>query len=245
MVMRFRLFEPHARPARALGVVLIGWLAFVGTLDAQQSTLASRLSVSVQGTLFQPSAAGSVFDLARSELTLSAADFRHVRLGAEAIFRAHPRFSVTAGWSTGETEIESSIRRASIYGNGMQSTTLALDPAVTAGLAFDVARLGAEERWSILALAGAGRQGYQFRQSGTFPDSAAAGTTFQADLNTEGTGDLYYAELRVVRDLNQRLGLTLGARYQWSEAKVGGDYLGFDPISLSGLGITTGLRFQF
>jgi hypothetical protein len=33
--------------------------------------------------------------------------------------------------------------------------------------------------------------------------------------------------------------------YQWSEATVGGDYNGFDPISLSGLGISTGLAFRF
>jgi hypothetical protein len=214
-------------------------------LEAQEGRLASRLNVSVQGSVFQPSASGSVFDLARTELTLSQGDFRVARIGAEATLRVHPRVSVVGGWTTGERESSSTARRSAIYGPVTQTTKLSLDPALKGGILVELRRFGSDETWALATLVGAGRQGYRFEQSGVFPDASAPGTTFGADLMTEGTGDLYFGELRVTRELSGRLSALVGLGYQWSEATVGGDYLGFDPISLSGLGLSTGLVVRF
>jgi hypothetical protein len=213
-------------------------------LEAQEQE-GSRFSVTLQGGVFQPTASGSVFDLARTELTLGQSDFRVLRVGVEAAVRVHPKVSVVGGWSTGDTEASSSMRNSSVYGTGTQTTVLSLDPALRGGLLVELSRFGAEERWTLSTLVGVGRQGYQFTQTGVFPDASTPGSTFSADLATEGTGDLYFGELRLTRTLTARLGAVASMGYQWSEAPVGGDYVGFDPISLSGLGISAGFSVRF
>jgi hypothetical protein len=240
MMIRFNRLT-GVLPVVALSVVLMG----VTEQAAAQETWVSRVSLSVQGSLFQPAASGSVFDLARTELTLDQGDFRVLRVGAEATVRVHPKVSLVGGWSTGETEVSSGIRRTSVYGTGTQTTVLSLDPALRGGLLVELGRFGAEGEWTVATLVGVGRQGYQFTQTGVFPDASTPGSTFSADLASEGTGDLYFGELRLTRTLTDRLGVLVSLGYQSSEARVGGDYVGFDPISLSGLGISTGLTVRF
>jgi hypothetical protein len=213
-------------------------LAFAGASQVQAQSLSGRLSVQAEGVLFQPSAIGSVFDLASSELTLGSDDFRHVRPAVEVMFRVLPRVSALAGWSSGTKEVQSTIRQ----GSGSQVTSLGLENALVAGIVLDLATWGEAGVWRATASAGYGQQSYSFEQRGTFPDASRPGSTLEGKFLTEGKGGLSFAGVRVERAVSNRVALTLGARYQWSEAEVSGDFRGFAPISLSGFGVSTGLR---
>jgi hypothetical protein len=216
-------------------------LALAGAGDAEAQGQPGRVSLQLEGVMFQPQATGSVFDLAASELTLASDDFRHVRPGAEMAIRLYSRLWIMAGWSTGSTEVESSIRR---QGTGSQVTRLDLENALLGGITLDLLPGKGAGSWRVSASGGAGQHAYRFEQRGTFPDAARPGSTLTGTFASEGEGTLLFGGLRVERLLTDRIGVSVGARYQWSEAEVGGDFRGFAPISLSGIGVSTGLRFN-
>jgi hypothetical protein len=215
-------------------------VGLAGAVEAQAQDFMERLSLRVEGAVFQPKASGSVFDLATSELTLGSDDFRHVRPGAELQVRLHDRLSVLAGWSSGAREVESTIRQ----GTGTQTTSLDLTNALVAGLDVVIATWGDSSAWRASTNMGVGRHAYRFEQRGTFPDASRPGATLQGSFLTEGSGDLAFLGARIERRVSERAAISLGARYQWSEAEVSGDYRGFAPLSLSGLGMSTGVRLN-
>lgn len=213
-----------------------------GAAATEGQTGEGRFNIHVDGVLFQPAASGSVFDLAASELTLASKDYRHVRPSVEVSARVHPRVSVLAGWSTGSTEANSTSRQPLGGGSANQTTTFEVSDAFIGGLVLHVGTFGSGGQWRADVLGGAGRQSYVFRQVGTFPDASQTGTTLQGDFLTQGSGDLAFVGVRLDRSLSQRVGLSVSSRYQWSEAEVGGDFAGFAPISLDGLGLGMGIR---
>ena len=46
-------------------------------------------------------------------------------------------------------------------------------------------------------------------------------------------------------NLQRKMFLTVGGRYAWADSKLKDDFLGFDPIDLTGLGITFGIYWVF
>lgn len=216
----------------SLGLVLIA----PSHMEAQAES--GRLSIHVGGVLFQPDASGSVFELTASELAVGSSEYRHFRPSAEVAIRIHPRLSLMAGWSSGSKEIQSTVTQ----GMASQATELTMNNTFTGGAVLHLARWGADGAWQLDALGGLGRQSYAFRQVGIFPDASRPGNTFSGAFFTDGKADLQFAGLRLDRAISRRLGVSAGVRYQWSEGEATGDYQGFAPISLSGFGVSTGVR---
>jgi len=212
--------------------------ALVSPSSADGQSPSGRLSLHVDGVLFQPKASGSVFDLAESELGIRSSEYRHVRPSVEVALPVHPRLSLMGSWSSGSKEIQSTIHQ----GIAPQSTHLRMENAFAGGLVLHLAHWGNDGVWRLDVLGGAGRQSFAFGQTGVFPDASSPGATFSGAFHTDGKADLQFAGLRLNRAISQRLGLSAGARYQWSEAEVSGDYQGFRPISLSGFGIAAGIQ---
>jgi hypothetical protein len=210
----------------------------VTAVDTHAQSAAGRLSLHLEGILFQPEASGSVFDLTASELGVEAKEYRHIRPSAEIGLRLHRRVSLIPGWSSGSQEVRSTAPQ----GVASQLTNLEFRNAIWGGMGVHVASWGSSGQWRTEAVGGVGRQSYQFGQTGTFPDASRPGSTLDGAFLTQGKGYLQFAGLRLERALSPRLGISIGGRYQWSKAEVSGDYQGFPPISLSGFGVSTGLR---
>lgn len=211
-------------------------------LSAKES---SRFLITGHGGVFQPRAQGSVFDVATSNLTLSRSDFRMERMGLNAAVRVRPRVYLLLGGEAGDTEATSFVRGAGAEEMALrQTTTLKMNTAYYGGIAADLLH-STSGSWLVQGLAGVGRSGYRFEQVGSFPDGAPSGGSFSDTLRTRGTGTTTFLGIRGIRTLNGPLALTVDLRGQRGEADVGGDYLDFSPISLSGIGLMVGVALRF
>lgn len=204
-----------------------------------------RFALSAQGSLFQPRARGSVFDAATSNLALGRSDFRMARVGGDAMVRVSARLHLFVGAETGDTDVSSRVRdTAGGTGAPAQNTYLEMNTAYVGGVAADLMRSPSGST-TLKGLVGVGRSGYRFEQAGSFPDGSAPGSTFDGSLETRGSGTISFAGLRVLRALRGPLALSADLRAQRGSADVGGDYLDFPPISLSGLSGSLGVTLQF
>lgn len=92
--------------------------------------------------------------------------------------------------------------------------------------------------------AGAGAVKYDFSQNGAFVDFRTLqvfNDSFSADGWAPTVHVLGGADLRVYR----RLYLTTEARYTWSSADLGADFIDFEPVSLGGLRMSAGVQIVF
>ncbi|MFO0093628.1 MAG: hypothetical protein ACK54K_04905, partial [Gemmatimonadaceae bacterium] len=92
--------------------------------------------------------------------------------------------------------------------------------------------------------AGGGLMHYRFGQSGDFVDFRT-NDVFGETLRSSGWTGTVYAAAGATWSLNPTVGLTSELRYDRARATLGRDFEGFDPIALSGVGLTAGLLFRF
>jgi hypothetical protein len=92
--------------------------------------------------------------------------------------------------------------------------------------------------------AGAGAVNYTFQQYGSFVDFRTL-RVFTDDFGSKGWAPTVHAlggaDLRVWR----RIYLTSEARYTWSSATLGQDFVDFEPLALGGLRLSGGLQVVF
>ena len=92
--------------------------------------------------------------------------------------------------------------------------------------------------------AGAGAVKYDISQIGAFVDFRTL-QVFNDSFGSKGWAPTVHAlggaDIRVY----QRLYLTTEARYTWSSAELGADFIDFEPVSLGGLRLSAGLQVVF
>ena len=92
--------------------------------------------------------------------------------------------------------------------------------------------------------AGAGAVKYDISQIGAFVDFRTL-QVFNDSFGSKGWAPTVHAlggaDIRVY----QRLYLTTEARYTWSSAELGADFIDFEPVSLGGLRLSAGLQIVF
>lgn len=92
--------------------------------------------------------------------------------------------------------------------------------------------------------AGGGVMHYRFAQSGDFVDFRTS-DVFSESLVSSGWAGSVYGAAGATWSLTPVVGLTGELRYDRAQAALGRDFEGFQPISLSGVGMTAGLLFRF
>jgi len=85
---------------------------------------------------------------------------------------------------------------------------------------------------------------YRFKQSGDFVDFSTL-EIFSAELESSGWTATAYLGGGVDINISKHTCLTLDLRYSWANPDLGGDYVGFEPLDLSGLRTTAGLQWHF
>jgi hypothetical protein len=92
--------------------------------------------------------------------------------------------------------------------------------------------------------AGAGAVRFQVRQWGDFldfVDHSVFSDVFRASGWTPSAHVLGGVDIHVFR----RLFLTFDGRYRWAAGDLGSTWIGFDPIDLAGLRVSTGINVVF
>ena len=92
--------------------------------------------------------------------------------------------------------------------------------------------------------AGAGVTNYRLVQRGDFVDFVDS-AVFNDTLESHGWAPSAQVFGSVDVRVLTRLNVTVDARYLWSSADLAGDFVGFDPLDLNGLRLSTGISFTF
>jgi hypothetical protein len=212
-----------------------------------------RFSVSVRGAWLAPREGGDLFAFVRQQLTIDRGAFATAAAAADVGVILNSRLAILAGFDAGRASVTSEYRHF-IGRDGLpiaQKTRLA-SAGVAGSLKVNLIEPGrriSRYAWiprtiTPFAGAGGGLTHYNFRQDGEFVDFLDR-SIFQERFQSRGWGPSAQvfggADMRAWRNVS----LTVQARYVWSHADLGPDFVDFDGIDLSGLRVESGVRFVF
>lgn len=202
---------------------------------------------------FFPRLDSDLFDMVTEELTLEKSDFRSWDLGFDGGFSMNERFDLVISFDSSTSRRDSEFRYyIDEYGEPITQTTTYSQAPLTVGIRFLPMPRGRQVgRYAYLPSpvvpflsGGGGILWYHFRQHGYFVDSSTL-EIFHADLYSSGSTPVIYlgggADIRIFRSAY----LTLDLRYSWANDDLEGDFVGFEPIDLSGLRLTAGVHWHY
>lgn len=201
----------------------------------------------------RPSAGSDLFGYTTNLLSLSKGDFAGVELGADLGFMqgSHLEWLLSADVASRTAD---SDYRDYIGSDGKpinQSTTFVRVPVlfgVRYWLTPPGTRIG-KLAWVPARIAPfVGLQGgmmwYEFRQNGDFVDFKNGNSVFAGDLHSNGWAPTAAVSAGVSVALNPHFSLLTQARYLYASRTMSADFVGFQPIDLSGLSMTVGLTYR-
>ena len=98
--------------------------------------------------------------------------------------------------------------------------------------------------WSPFIGVGGGVVFYEFEQTGEFVDYETY-DVFGDTFRSEGEAGTFHLLAGAEYSLSSSFFITVEGRYSWAEADMDRDFVGFDPIDLSGFQTTIGLAIRF
>ena len=249
--------------AFALGALALAMVVGSAPADAQAAGdgflfEAPRWTLSVRGGFDRPLARSDLFEFVTDSLTLSRSDFGGFAYGADLAFSITPRVDIAVGAGYARSRKQSEFREyvgsddLPIY----QTTTFSRLPATATIKAYLVPRgrsIGSLA-WIPTTFApyvgvGGGLVFYDFVQDGEFVHTEDDGSgnfdIFYDNYRSSGTAALAQALVGADFALTPRFGISTEGKYGWARSELTGDYLGFDPIDLSGFSATMGLTVRF
>jgi hypothetical protein len=198
-----------------------------------------------------PQASGDLFSFLTSELTLEKKDFNAVAFAGDLSVRVAPRIDLQVGVGYASSEKRSEFQDWEGTDDlPVEQTTRLRRTPITGGLRYLLKERGRSvgeyafvpSNIQPYVGVGAGVMFYQLEQNGEFVDFETF-DIFAAELTSEGWGPL----LQVFGGTDLwlgRFGVTLDARYMWSNADLENDFEDFGKIKLNGLQLTAGLAVR-
>ncbi len=214
---------------------------------------APRGAFSIRVGYLIASANSDIYEFFSKDLTIESNDFNALVFGIDVALALHPRLDVLVGFEYSRTAIDSEFREFE-EDNGApitQTTELRTVP-LTGSIKLYLTPRGREiSRFAFVPSkarpyvgAGAGLIWYRLEQNGDFVDFVDL-SIFPGEFRSTGWG----TEAHVFGGLDLQLSpewyLSLEGRYVWADARLSGDFVGFDPIDLNGLRITVGFSYSF
>jgi len=194
-----------------------------------------------------------LFDFVRDQLTIGRNDFNAPALAVDVGAVVSSRVDLVFGFGYSRATIDSEYRRL-VDNNRLPITqrTRLQQFNLTASARVSVVPRGREVgrlAWiprpvSPYVGAGAGALRYQFEQSGDFVDVVDL-SVFDASLRSSRWTPSAHVFAGADVRLRGKLYLEAEARYLWAKGAAGQDFVGFDPIDLSGVNVTAGVNFLF
>ena len=210
-------------------------------------------SLTLRGGFDRALARSDVFSFATDQLTLSRGDFAAPSVGVDLAFSLRPRLDLALGVAYAASSAPSEFRDFVDQDDRPieQTTTLRRVP-ITATLRAYLAPRGRSigrfawvpARYAPYVAVGGGAMWSRFRQAGDFIDFDTNDVVPEVLASTRWSPTAHGAA-GVDYSLGPRFALTGEGRYSWARADLSDDFVGFDPIDLSGVSATVGLSVRF
>jgi hypothetical protein len=100
------------------------------------------------------------------------------------------------------------------------------------------------EAWTPFVGAGAGWVFYRFERDGEFIDYETL-NIYRDRFISDGSAPTIHVYGGADWSLSPMVFLTAEGRYAWARADMGVDFVGFDPMDLSGFQVATGISIRF
>jgi opacity protein-like surface antigen len=200
-----------------------------------------------------PMANSEIYDFVTTDLTLDKNDFQSMVLGGSFGVRLTNRIEASFEVSYGNTNNGSEFREFVDLDDLPieQRTKLSWTPVTGTVKAFlwdrgrRVSRFAwVPGQWTPFVGAGAGWVYYNFRQTGDFVDFETF-EIFYDEFRSSGDAGIFHLLAGAEVSLTPYIYVTGEGRYSWAEADMDRDFVGFDPIDLSGFQGTVGLAVRF
>jgi outer membrane protein W len=241
---------------RALALLAMALPLAPGAAEAQEPDFLfgrPRGSLGFRGAWVMAAESSDIYEFFREELTIDEGDFGAFAFAVDGGFALASRIDLVAGFEISRASVSSEYRDF-VDENDLpivQDTKLTIMP-VTLSVKFYLTPRGREvsryayvpEKVRAYVGGGGGFVWYELEQVGDFVDFVDL-TIFTSAFNSSGFGFVAQAFGGVEVGLTPRWFLTVDARYLWSEADLGGDFVSFEPIDLSGARIGAGIGFTF
>ena len=222
---------------------------------------APRWTMTLRGGFDRALAGSDIFQFMTDTLTLSKGDFSGFTFGGDLSYSISPSVTVGVGGSFVRSKSVSEFRYyfEEVGTDSLpiiQNTTFARIP-ISATLRFYPAPRGRSigtlawipARFAPYLGAGLGAMWYEFHQTGDFVFARENSTDeydiAYDDFRSAGWTPTAHALLGAEFALTPRLGFSTEGRYGWAKSDLSGDFVGFEPIDLSGFSATMGLTVRF
>jgi len=193
------------------------------------------------------------YNFVTDQLTIDRGAFNAPAVTLEVGFSLSPRFEVLAGVDFSGSSTSSEYRRF-VDNNRLpinQRTELK-GTTLSGSVRYALVPRGREVgsvAWvpsSIVPYVGAGGGTHWFKltQQGDFVDFVDLSVFSDAFVSSGWSPSAHVFGGADVK-LHKRIYLTVETRYEWTKGDLGRDWIGFDPIDLSGLHVGTGINFVF
>jgi hypothetical protein len=210
-------------------------------------------TIGVRGSWHFARAGSDWYDFVTDRLTLERGDFNGPSFGTDLSVLLTSHLDAVFSVDLGQAK-KSSEYRDLVDNNRLPITqeTRLRDVNLAGGIRFSLAGRGhsiSRFAWvpsSVVPYvgAGAGALWYSLEQAGDFVDyrdyrvfpEVYHSSGWTPSAHTFGGADI---------QLHRRIFLTLDVRYVWAKSELGRDWIGFEPIDLSGARVSTGINFLF
>ena len=242
-------------------VAIVGVLSIGATVAFAQETAgrgflfgAPTGSFSLRGGYSGASAGSDVFSFVTSELTLGRGDFGAFSVGGDVSVALSDRFDVVLSADVGGMHRMSEFREwEDNSGNPIEQRTGFSRQTFALSGKFYLRPNGRSlgqfawvpAQYAPWLSAGLGRTRYNFTQDGDFVDFDKGNSVFRDSYKSSQWAMTAQIGAGVDWNITQRFALTTQAKYLFGKADLTYDYAGFDPIDLSGIGLSAGLAVRF
>lgn len=200
-----------------------------------------------------PRAGSDIYDFVMNDLTLRKSDFYSMVFGGSFGFRVTNQVELSLDVSYGNSNTRSEFRDWVDQDDLPieQNTRLSWTPVTVSlkGYLWERGRRISQlawvpGKWSPFLGVGGGEVYYKFRQAGDFIDFETL-EIFYDTFRSSGGAPIFHVLAGAEVSLGPYFYLTGEGRYSWADARMGRDFVGFDPIDLSGFQGTVGLALRF
>jgi hypothetical protein len=212
-----------------------------------------KRSLGIRGNWLFARASSDLFDFVTEHLTLEKEDFNAPGFGADVAFALTPRAQVEASIETNRMTRNSEYR--DFVDNRLQPIEQRTSMQTTylgAGIRYALTPRGEEvsrlawipRRVVPFVGAGAGAMFYQFRQTGDFVDFVDF-SVFPDSFRSQGWAPTAHVLGGVDLQIYRGVYATVQGRYTRAAGELSSDFIGFDPIDLSGFRLSAGINVLF
>lgn len=251
------MHRPAPTVARAgLAVTLLALLIVPAAATAQQSDGflfgSPTVTLGVYGGYAVPAAGSEIFDFVRDRLTVEEGDFRSAAYGTRLGVRVSEHLDVELDVVRSGSETSSEFRDwVDQNDRPIEQTTSFSRTAATLDVkAYPWERgrsigqyVWIPRRLSPYVGAGGGLLWYAFEQEGDFVDFQTL-DIFRDQFTSDGRTETWHLFAGLDVSLSPRFLLTAELRHAWASAEMDSDFVGFDPIDLSGFQGTVGFAVR-